>query len=153
MKFENEVIKYLEPVKDEPWVIGGDLVITNCVIGKLMLAGGSCKGHVTIVDCVIDELVAVGYWFEGGLLLSGCVITNANIEASGHNVPEKSVVIENNIFKNFLCMLDAYYIGPFIFRNNILLDGCDLYTHNGTSIEIKSDTAMTVENNLGDLYA
>ncbi|MCF8449128.1 MAG: hypothetical protein K9G49_04580 [Taibaiella sp.] len=153
MTIENKVLDTLDPSPVVPFSINEPLIINNCVINKLIISGGESTAKMLISNSIISEISAVGRYFNSGLEISNCIINKVcTFEATGNKETKAEIVFENNIFGCFVDFLDAYYTGPFIFRNNILLAGSSLLGNKGTMVETSFLSGSIIENNIGDLY-
>ena len=151
MLYENRIIDILEFAEQPVHYVDEDIVIDKCIINKLSIPGGYCRGHVKIVNSIINEFCAVGRYFEGGLVLSNCIINQSiTFEAGGHN--KEAIIIENNVFTCFVDFLDAHFDGRFIFRNNILLAGSNLLGNKKFPFATLFNAGIVEENNIGNLY-
>lgn len=130
-----------------------ELLIDNCIIHNMVIAGCEFIHSVVIKDSVFDVFNAIGAWFTKGLLIKGCIFKGrTTFEAGGHNDPDHKVIIENNIFISPLDFFDVWYKGPFVFRHNIVLAGSNLLGNQDTCTKAGFDSTVEIENNIGNLY-
>jgi hypothetical protein len=136
---------------DDKEKIHDDLIIDNCSINKLMISGSYFYAKVHITNSIINEFNALGRYFKGGLFLSNCIINKkTTFEAGGHN-NNGVIQIENNIFNCYVDFFDAQYEGPFIFKNNILMNGSNLLGNLDSMIKTDFKSTCVIENNIGKI--
>ena len=126
--------------------------ITSCIINKVNVAGCKFTQPVKISNCIITSFLAVGTWFEEGITIENSTfLQETTFEAGGYNKPGAQVVLKNNIFHPFVNFFDCHYSGPFIFKNNLILNGSNLLGNTDTPIGIRFEKGNEISNNNGIL--
>lgn len=143
---EGAVLKHL-CIEMNDWYT--DAVLKNCVVEELNISGGENEGLI-IENCVVDRFSAIGTSFNGSVIIRNSIFREElRFIDSGYNKQE--IIIENNVFLCHADFFDEVFEAPFILRNNILLDGTNLFGFQGESCQVTFRSGYTVEGNLGQL--
>lgn len=146
---EKQIIEHLttdviEAHVDEPFILSG------CMIESLDLNALEFSKEVIIENCIINSLTIYCSWFAGGLkFANNIVISDINYEMGGHN--NKEIELAGNIFKGFFRFFDCQFDGKLIVKDNIFMQGSDLFTKENKGFANDFANGFLVENNIGKL--
>jgi hypothetical protein len=125
--------------------------LSNCLIDTIDLIGAfELNVHLKIENCIINNLKIHSCWFVNGLFLKNNIIKNyVDYQMGGHNL--KPIVIEGNIFTDFLNFFDCQFENIVELKNNVLLKGTNLLGNKGEGFENSFAIGWSVEKNVGNI--
>lgn len=125
--------------------------LINCKIDTIDLVGVfHLNVEVKIEDCLINELKIHSCWFTKGLLLKNCIVKNyVDYQMGGHNT--KPILIEGNIFNEFVNFFDCQFEDIVEVKNNIFIKGTNLIGNKGEGFENTFYKGLIENQNLGNI--
>lgn len=138
--------------KDE-CLIDSPVTFINCQIKALDASYCTFNKKLTLVDCVIEYASLSASFFLSGLTIDRCIFNNDIFLFSmgGHNAEDKPIIIHDTIFKGYVDMNDAWFMGPLIISKCKFMKGSNLLGNKGQPFEVSFDIKPELIDNQGKL--
>lgn len=147
MRIENrivDILKYSDLDVNEP------NHICNSIIKTIDFDLFEFERNVIIEGCIIDFLHIHSCWFIDGLVLKNCIIKNyVDYQMGGHN--EKPILIENNIFNEFMNFFDCQFGDIVEVKNNVFMKGSNLLGNKEEGYHNTFDKGVIEKSNIGKI--
>ena len=122
----------------------------NCVISGALEIGSVDFEELIIENCVVGKVWGMMANFKGACTIKNSVFLDEFcLHASGYN--KKEIRIEGNVFKCFAEFFDSVFEEHFVMTNNVFVEACDILGCKGTMVEVTFKSGYTIENNIGNI--
>lgn len=147
MKIENRIIETLNCLEFEKETF---VCVSNSIIRKANFNSCNLSFELKIENCIISNFLIHSCWFTEGLILKNNHISNyVDYQMGGHN--KKNIVIDRNIFNEFVNFFDCQFESPLEVTNNIFHKGTNLLGNVDEGYKNIFNTPIVIWNNIGDL--
>jgi hypothetical protein len=128
-----------------------EVVFKNCVLENFSAIGQQFSKPVKLTHCHFKNCHFAFVYFLSGLTIDNCTFDNyLDFQAGGHNKIGNSVILTNNIFKDFVNFFDCWYENEVIINNNEFRNGTNLLGK-PNNISVTFDKEAIIKDNIGQL--
>lgn len=147
MKIEKKIITELH---HEELKKNNSLIINSCIIQNLKFDIYEPDFEIIIENSIISNLLIYQCWFKKGLVLKNNQIINyVDYQMGGHN--ESRILIEGNLFHDFVNFFDCQFEKELIIQNNIFAKGCNLFGNLNEGFKNTFNIEPIIKNNIGSM--
>ena len=124
-----------------------EVIIDNCIIKNFVGTVTHFEKPVKFINTHFRDCQFIFSYFLQGLLIGNCTFDKyLDFQAGGHNKPGHSIIIQNNIFSEFVNFFDCWYNGEVLVRNNKFNKGTNIESKNQL---ITFDVPPVILDNIG----